>query len=302
MEIKEKDKYFLRDDVANRVLSDPKNKEYLASIIASSLDMDKKYVMENLEYYDNHIYGNIHTKKSEADVVIELPENYVNIEINYNNYKEGKIKNMIYVLHLVLRQTSPSENYQKLKKVYQINLNNYDYYHKGEFIYRSILMETKHHLKREDLLEIIDINLDFLYKLDYTEITKLNEEDLKWLLYIFVCQDEEKREKIYLKNKMIKKVDESLKRFTKEYDKNLFYNKEEFQKRAAYEEGRNDGYASGKNDGYTLGKDEGIEIGLDKRNKEIAKTMLKESTFDIEMISKITGLTKEEIILLKEEN
>ena len=100
---------------------------------------------------------------------------------------------------------------------------------------------------------------------------------------------------------MIKKVDESLKRFTKEYDKNLFYNKEEFQKRAAYEEGRNDGYASGKNDGYTLGKDEGIEIGLDKRNKEIAKTMLKESTFDIEMISKITGLTKEEIILLKEE-
>ena len=97
---------------------------------------------------------------------------------------------------------------------------------------------------------------------------------------------------------MIKRVDESLKRFTKEYDKILFYNKEEFQKRAAYEEGKNDGYVSGKNDGYTLGKDEGK---LDEK-KEIAKTMLKETSFDIEMISKITGLSKEEIESLKEEN
>ncbi len=79
---------------------------------------------------------------------------------------------------------------------------------------------------------------------------------------------------------MIKRVDESLKRFTKEYDKILFYNKEEFQKRAAYEEGKNDGYVSGK--------------------KEIAKTMLKK--YSIEEIIAITGLSKEEIESLKEEN
>ena len=65
---------------------------------------------------------------------------------------------------------------------------------------------------------------------------------------------------------------------------------------------RNAKYFNEMSKAKTIAYGEGIEFGLDKRNKEIAKTMLKESTFDIEMISKITGLTKEEIILLKEEN
>ena len=43
----------------------------------------------------------------------------------------------------------------------------------------------------------MDINLDFLGSLDYTEVAKLNEEDLKWLLYVFVCKDKNLRKKIY---------------------------------------------------------------------------------------------------------
>ena len=46
------------------------------------------------------------------------------------------------------------------------------------------------------------------------------------------------------------------------------------------------------------GLKEGIEKGIEQNNLEIAKKMLKEN-IKVETISKITGLTKEEIAKLK---
>ena len=45
-------------------------------------------------------------------------------------------------------------------------------------------------------------------------------------------------------------------------------------------------------------KEDGIKEGIEKSRKEIAKNMLKEK-ISIEVISKATGLTKEEIESLK---
>ena len=286
MKIKNKEKKYLSDDIAVMILNDPKHKEYLASIIASTIHLDKQYVMDNLEYYNTRLYESIENKHTEADSIFEIPEGFINIELNYNHYLNGKIKNTIYALHLIIRQTKPNKDYKEIKKVWQINLNNYDYYHKKEFIYHTVLMETKYHVKREDILEIIDINLDFLYKLDYTEIRKLKSDDLEWLLYILVCRDEEIREQIYQENKMMERVDESMKELSGEFDKWLFYDHEEFKKKSAYIEGEMNGEKIGKN----------------KATKKIAKAMLKETPeIAIETISKITGLTKREIESLRED-
>ena len=279
MKVKSPKKKYLSDDIAVMILNDPKHKEYLASIISSTIHLDKQYVMDNMEYYNTRLYESIKNKHTEADSIFEIPEGFINIELNYNNYLGGKIKNTIYALHLIIRQTKPNESYTNIKKVWQINLNNYDYYQKNEFIYHTVLMESKYHIKRGDLLEIVDINLDFLYKLDYTEIRKLKSDDLKWLLYIFVCTDEKSREKIYQDDEMMEKVGESMKELSEEFDKRLFYDHEEFKKMIAY----NEGEMNGKNE----------------RNKEIAKSMLKKYSID-EIIS-ITGLSKEEIESLKEE-
>lgn len=277
--VKDEDKMYLRDDIATMILGDPNHKDYVASIIALTIGLDKKYVMENLEYYDGRLFENINQKHSEADSIFEIPDGYINIEVNYNSYKEGKIKNTVYVLHLVIRQTKPNEPYKNIKKVWQINLNNFDYYGKNDFIYHSTVMNEKYHLKHDDLFEIVDINLDFLVALDYTEIAKLNEEDLKWLLYVFVCKDKKLRQKIYQDNEMMERVGEKMKELSGDFDERLFYNKEEFQKRAAYLEGQDD------------------------RDKEIAKSMLdKAPELSIEKISEITGLSIKEITSLKQEN
>ncbi len=54
------------------------------------------------------------------------------------------------------------------------------------------------------------------------------------------------------------------------------------------------GEKKGRKEGRKEGKKVGIEVGMKKRDKEIAKAMKKKGT-EIEFISEITGLSKDEI-------
>lgn len=73
------------------------------------------------------------------------------------------------------------------------------------------------------------------------------------------------------------KVNEKLEDLTKEFG-SLYYDKEEYENDVKFE----------------LGENKGKEIGRKERSIEIAKKMLKEK-LDINLISKLTELTKEEI-------
>ena len=48
--VKDEDKMYLRDDIATMILGDPNHKDYVASIIALTIGLDKEYVMENLVF------------------------------------------------------------------------------------------------------------------------------------------------------------------------------------------------------------------------------------------------------------
>ncbi len=54
-----------------------------------------------------------------------------------------------------------------------------------------------------------------------------------------------------------------------------------------------------KDEGYKTGKEEGMKAGRNEGRNEIAKNMLKEN-LSIELISKLTSLSQEEIEKLKE--
>ena len=122
---------------------------------------------------------NKNVKNQEVDVIYDTDDNYVNIEINYQNSQDLQIKNNAYIAQLYLKQIKPGENYPKIKPIVQININNYDYYKKKKFIYHSYVMEEEYHLARDKNIEIFDINVDLLTEIDYNEIEKLNERDLK---------------------------------------------------------------------------------------------------------------------------
>ena len=54
------------------------------------------------------------------------------------------------------------------------------------FIYQSVVMESRIHIERNKYLEIYDINLDYLRKVDYNNIKK---DSLEYYLYYMVVKD-----------------------------------------------------------------------------------------------------------------
>ncbi len=305
---KVKNKIFLDDIIVPKILKSEECREYLVSIIAAVLGMDKEYVMKNLKLIDTEINENIRNKDGEVDAIVENDEMFINIEVNTKKSKQSQIKNSVYIAHLVIRQTKPGELY-KMKPVVQINVDGFDRYNKNEFIYHSVVMEEKHHIKRENVfIDIYDINLDFLSKIDYNQIKKLSEKDLKWLLYIFVCQDENLMKNLYSENGMMKKVGKKMEDFMKEFDRLLVYDRIAFKEAEAREEGLEEGREKGLKEGMQQGikqgikegKKEGIREGSKQSTIEIAKKMLHNNE-NIETIMKYTGLSKNEIEALKEE-
>ena len=122
----------------------------------------------------------------------------------------------------------------------------------------------------------IDIHIDLLNEIDYNEIERLKEDDLRWLLYIFVCGDESLREKVYGEREMMKKLNQKIDDYETVLDRWLYYSKEEID-----------------NAGFE-------ELGRKKMAKETAKKML-EDHLDIDLITKYTGLTLNQIENIKNE-
>ena len=78
------------------------------------------------------------------------------------------------------------------------------------------------------------------------------------------------------------------------------YNQIEYARETGREEGREEGRKEGKEEGREEGKEEGREEGAKQKSFDIAQRML-EKGIDIETISELTGLTAEEVFMLKEE-
>ncbi len=266
------EKMFLKDVVANKVLTDESCREYTASIIALILNIDKNYVLKNLKLLESKVNLNINNKDQDVDVLLENDYAIINIEVNYSNNEQVREKNHAYIAQLLLRNTFPGKKYD-MKRVIQINLNNFDFYEEKEFIYHSLTMEEKYHKPRNDKRDIYDIDLDILQKMPYTEIEKLSEKDLQWLLYIFVCQDEVLRSSLYQSNPMMKKVQRKLEDLTSEFDKILYYNREEIYgseiKKQAREEGLQEGRQEGRQEEKLKIAKNLLKYGMS--NKDIAE-------------------------------
>ena len=290
MYTKEKIKFpLLKDKVAKKLFTEKKvGLEYLRKIISLAIGIPMDMIDKDIKLIHPNIGINKNIVNSEADVVLENGEFYVNLEINYYNNETSDIKNGLYLCHLLLRQVKKAKEYENLKKVYQINLNSYDALGKEEFIYHSKLYEKKYHIERSDFIEIIDINLEKLRQIDYNTLVKSDDMTLEKALYLFVCDDIEKLNAIYEGDKLMKKLMKENEDLLKNFDEMLYYDRDKMFLNACYDKG----YSKGESIGYSKGKQE--------RNKEIAKELL-QLEVSLPKIMKATGLSKEEILNLKDE-
>ena len=271
-----RERVLLKDKVVKKLLNseNPTCREYLVRLISASTGISVKLLRNNIELVTPNINSNSNYVNSVSDVMVKDNENYYNIEINYNNVPIAIVKNNIYMYNSILRQVHKSDDYKNVKGVIQININNYDLFNKGEFVYDSMMIEKKHHIVRDNMLRVIDINLDFLSNIDYNKIKKGNEYNLEKLLYFFVCNDKKLLDNIYNGNGLMRDISKIFNIDIEDLDKQLYYDYDEYMKEVSYEQGE-------------------IDATL-KRNKEIIKNML-DNNLDKNLMLKITNLKEEEL-------
>ena len=308
--VKKEERGFLRDRDIKRILSsNPEvSKNYFASIIAELLKVDEKEVNKNLKYIPQDVSFNKDLVKSEVDFVLENDLRIFNFEFNNHKTKENMNKNNAYVFELNLRQIPNSDAYKVLKPITQVCINSYDLYHKGEFIYHSLVMEEKYLLPREYTgIDFYDINLLYLYEMSYNKIKE--GTNLERMLFFLICKNKSLLQDLYEGNRTMTELEKQRQLVMENIDSLLYYDRDEIlpeevrvAKKEAHESGLKEGIKKGLKQGLKQGIEQGIEQGKKEGYKEsqieFAKNMLKIG-IDIKDISNITKLSISKINELK---
>lgn len=286
---------FINDRVVKKILNSEEEecREYLSRIISGVHKIDVNIIKDNIELIEPEVGSNINTVNSIVDVIYKSDNKYFNIEINYNNKRIVTVKNNIYIYHMLLRQVKKQSDYSNILPIIQININNYDLFKEGRFIYESSIREKVSHKKRDELITIYDINLEYLKKIDYNKIIERNY-NLEKILYIFICNNKNILDYIYKGDKVMEKVREDAEVITRGLDDILYYDPvmleeqaNEYERKIAREEGFNEG------------REEGKKEGIKENQKEMIKNML-DKNMDLNLISDITKISIKEIEKMKE--
>ena len=305
---KEKEKYpYIYDRVAKKIFTSgtEASQEYLIRIVSLATGISYEKLKKGFHLIHPNANLKAHLVDSELDIAFESDEYMISFEINKEKARTTNVKNDSYVIILYMRQLNSSKDYDHLKPIYQINLDDYDYFGDNYFLYMSRMMETRSCKPHEYPVYIININLDYLKKLGYNDIRHASE--LEKLLYLFACSDRKQLKKIYKGDSLMGKIWKQADDILKDIDSMLYYDGEEYNRQVEKElreKARQDGLQEGRQEGLQEGIQQGIEQGIQQgmldNQKEVAKKML-EKGYDISDISEMTELSIEDIEVLKDE-
>ena len=227
---------FINDIFIRRIFSNPRNRDYITKLFLA-LENDKN--IEVLEVVDFKILNN--ELNNYSDLSNRVTDSYfkvyttkgpilLNTEFNGQISRKSYKKNNVYICHMLLK-IFDEETKESYYKAVQININNYDRYRKGKFIYREDLI-SKYDNDEEYILTIYDINVAILRKLSYDDIRKLDRLGAKYLSLIFISNDEIMFEGDTMMLRIVKELNE----LSKTLDELLYYDPVKFKKEAALED------------------------------------------------------------------
>ena len=234
--------------------------------------------------------GNIHIKGKEVDLLVITEQGKIEVEVNtyYNDYV--RVRNFSYITNIYNNQVTVGDKYSEDTNVIQINLNYGIPDTKYRRIYKVRDEEGKEYIKN---FCIYEINMEKLKKIWYDK-NELEIEKNKYLLMLDMeISDLKKLSKDQVVREYMEKIEKLnedpifINWITKEKDEQMIKNTQLYR---ATQEGINIGISQG----IKQGVNQGINQGMKKEKILIAKSMLQEN-MNLELIHKITGLTKEEI-------
>ncbi len=295
------------DLMFKKVFGDKNDQRPLRKLLECILDIKpKKITILNPEIIGSSYYD----KRTIVDLIVELEDNtQIGIEMNTNVNKYLIARNLRYLFKNIGQGLKKGNSYKKLQKYIQINIDCEGKHVKP--IERYKIMETEKHKTLTDDIEIIRIDLPYYVnrcynktasELDYKDkfIGLIGIEDRR--LAQNITKGDASMEEILKKVENFSEDEEILGAYDAEWHKQQV---EEVVKLARLEEEEErikkaeaDGLAKGMKKGIEKGIEQGIEQGIEKgieQEKLNTASNMKKENMDINLISKITGLSMEQI-------
>ena len=275
-ELKKGDKIPLVSDTMFHVMiNNSSKKKYSAYLISLVLGLEYKEVYSSLIFVNNKLDREKYKDSSKTvDFVCRLNGKIIGIEMNNNSTKEALERNISYAADLYKSKMVSGEKYN-YETVLQININNFTFEGNNKIMEEySLRNEEGEEFTKK--LKYIHIYLPNIKKKCY------NKEKLSVLERLLLTfNEEENLSDITKGDRIMEEYVKDAKEASIKDEVIGLYDKELHLEKLRLSE-------------LSQAKEEGIKT----RIMEIAKNMLKDEV-DISVISKYTGLSKEEIESLK---
>lgn len=278
------------DKMFKCVLTSKEARNYLVDIISGIIKINRDEVDKNLVFKkEEHSISAISEKRKISDLVVEVSYGVINLEMNKDYYKGLLDRNHEYVSKIRDNIIKQGENYKDMKKVVQINFDNYNIYD-TEKIILEFEMRSENGIKEGVSIESYHVILPNVKKKYYNENSK---DELIERLVMMTMERPIELQKLIDENMELRPVGEKIVEISRDEELMGIYDGVEHERKVRntlIATALEDGFYKGMSDGKKEGKKEGIKEG----KKEIAKKM-KEKNMSIEDIMNITELSKEEI-------
>ena len=279
-------KVTLRNDYAfKKVFGTEENKDVLQDLLECILDIPPENIA-GLELLDKEFHkDSISDKTGVLDVKLRLKNNtIIDVEIQNRWNSEFVQRTIFYWAKMYTENLKTGEVYTKLPKCITINIV-------GEGFNLNSLLHSEYNVVEKHindrLSDEFEIHFLNLAKVKDDENIGQDEEKKKlynWLRFI-ETDDEEVRNMLAQESPIMAKANATINIMEMSPKEKWLY-----ENRMKYEHDK----ASWKHVGYQEGIERGFADGAYQKSIETARIM-KHEAFDLNIISKITGLSKEEI-------
>ena len=293
--MKHEEVYKLSDLFARYLLGKNGNEDLLTDLVNSTLREFNFEEVKDLEIIDPYnLSENIDLKESIIDIKAKTKDNQtVIIEIQLCGNMDFLKRIFYYISKNVINEVKEGENYNNVQKIISINLLDFNlkFGDKGKAHRCFKLIDTKDLNIGLDLIQIHILEVKRFIEIikNSTKEELKNNRLLSWMKFftsdnLELIEDELKEE-----NQIMSKVIEEYRKFTSD-DKMM----RAYAAREAFLVGQKMMLRREREDGFDEGKLEGLKEGRIAEQISMATAMKKDGA-DINLISKYTGLTIDEI-------
>lgn len=276
------------DRVFKSVLSSIEARDYLIDIISGITGLPKANLKKDMTFVDSeHRISSKNESKKISDLVVEVKDNVINLEMNNTYYKKLVDRNFEYIAKL--KSNLIGESYNKIRKVIQINFDNFNRYNDDRAVIKFEMRDEKG-IKEGVSLDSYHVILPNVKEKYYNEN---NKDDLIGKLVIFVTERDEELQKLIDKHIELRPVGKKLVEISREEEARGIYDLEEHERRV-----RNYLIEDALEDGWNRGKKEGKEEGIKENKLSVAKKLFEEG-ISLDIIKKVTNLSDDDIKSLK---